>query len=349
MPPSPNLKSQFVSAQFGFDASWEIDLFGYQRRISEGAQARSEAMQAHVHDARLSLQAEVVRNALEWRVGQQRLQLARVQLAQLDDQLQMTQAARKAGEATQQDLLRSQTLRDSFAATLPLLELGARQSLAALSTLTAVPVQTLEAQLHDVRLPDVPAPPSAGVPAELLRNRPDIRASERDLAGASADVGVAVAAQYPRLSLSGNAGWNAIQTHALFDGRSEFWSLGPKLNLPLFNSGRLREQVKANEAALDVAKAGYRKTLVGALADVEVALARMSRNETRRQQMLQLQAQQDEVLRLTQVQFDAGEVARSSLVEAQRGLVNAQDQSLQAQGQSLAAWVALYKALGGTQ
>ncbi|MBV8124006.1 MAG: TolC family protein, partial [Paucibacter sp.] len=193
----------------------------------------------------------------------------------------------------------------------------------------------------------VPAPPAAGLPAELLRRRPDIRASERDLAAASADVGVAVAAQYPRLSLSGDAGWNAIQSHALFDDRSEFWSLGPKLSLPLFNSGRLGAQVQSNEAALQLAKARYRKTLAGALADVEVALTRMSRDEAHRQQVQQLQAQQADALRLTRAQFAAGEVARVSLIDAERGLNTAQDQSLQAQGQSLSAWLALYKALGG--
>jgi outer membrane protein TolC len=133
----------------------------------------------------------------------------------------------------------------------------------------------------------------------------------------------------------------------LFTAASEFWSVGPRVSLPLFNSGRLANQVVANEAALDAARVSYRKTLLSAVADVDASLSRLSRYELRRTQLVQAEAQQQEILRLTQAQFNAGAVAQFEVIAAQRNLNTQQDQLAQAQGQSLTALVALYKALGG--
>ena len=252
------------------------------------------------------------------------------------------------GETAKVDLQRLQNKRDNFAATLPALAFGERQNLAALSPLTGIPMAELQSLLQPTgTLPAMPEVPAAGLPAELLKHRPDVRAAERDWAAASADVGVATAAQYPRFSLVGNAGWQSVHDNDLITAASEFWSLGPRLSLPLFSSDRLANQVKANEAALDAARASYRKTLLGAVADVDAALSRLSRYELRRTQLVQAEAQQQEILRLTQAQFNAGAVARIDLIGALRNLNNQQDQLAQAQGQSLTALVALYKALGG--
>ena len=348
VPPVQNLKTQFVNTQVGFDASWEIDLFGYQRRLSEAANARTEAAAMRAQDARVSLTAEVARNYLELRLWQQRIQLAQEQLKEIDDQLAITKVAVQYGETAKVDLQRLQNQRDNFAATLPALAFGERQNLAALSPLTGIPMAELQSLLQPTgTLPAMPEVPAAGLPAELLKHRPDVRAAERDWAAASADVGVATAAQYPRFSLVGNAGWQSVHDNDLITAASEFWSLGPRLSLPLFSSDRLANQVKANEAALDAARASYRKTLLGAVADVDAALSRLSRYELRRTQLVQAEAQQQEILRLTQAQFNAGAVARIDLIGALRNLNNQQDQLAQAQGQSLTALVALYKALGG--
>ncbi len=348
VPPIQNPKTQFINTQVGFDASWEIDLFGYQRRLSEAAKARTEAAAVRAQDARVSLTAEVARNYLELRLWQQRLQLAQAQLKEIDDQLAITKVAVQRGETAKMDWLRLQNQRDNFAATLPALAFSERQNLAALSPLTGSSMAELQSLLQPTgTLPAMPEAPAAGLPAELLKHRPDVRAAERDWAAASADVGVATAAQYPRLSLVGNAGWQSVHDNDLITAASEFWSLGPRLSLPLFNSGRLANQVKANEAALDAARASYRKTLLSAVADVDAALSRLSRYELRRAQLVQAEAQQQEILRLTQAQFNAGAVARLDLIVALRNLNNQQDQLAQAQGQSLTALVALYKALGG--
>ena len=162
-----------------------------------------------------------------------------------------------------------------------------------------------------------------------------------------ADLGVAVAAQYPRFSLVGNTGWNSIVPGQLISSASRFWSLGPQFSLPLFNSGRLKSQEHMNEAALEAAVQGYRKAVYAALADTELALTRIARDEDQRQQSDKLRQRQARVVELTALQLKAGDASRLNLIEAQRLLAVQQDQLLQAQAQSLTALVALYKALGG--
>lgn len=348
LPPALNPKSRFVNEQIGFDASWEIDLFGYQRRVSEGAAARSQAAADRADDVRLMLAAEVARNYFELRVTQQRIALLRAELAEVDEAIAITKVAVAGGEFARTDLRRAELLRDNLAAGLPALELAARRSLAALMPLTALPLPDLNAMLGAPRdLPPVPEAPAAGLPGELLRRRPDLRAAERDRAAASADVGVAVAARYPRFSLLGQGGWQSVHSGRLLDPASLFWSAGPQLSLPLFESGRLQAQVQASEAALAAADAAWRKTALAAVADAEVALTRVARGESRRAELLRAEQRQADLLALAEQRFRAGDASRLELIEARRALQQQREQTVQAQGDSLTAMVALVKALGG--
>ncbi|MBV8619696.1 MAG: efflux transporter outer membrane subunit [Curvibacter sp.] len=347
-PPVGNLRTRFSNSQIGFDASWEIDLFGHQRRLSEAALARTEALQERAQDARLSLLAEVARQYLALRLAQQRGRLAQAQLDDLDSEVAITRIAVEHGELARSDLQRLLAQRDNFAAGLPNLAQAERQALAALSTLCAMAGAELQRRLAETwPLPEVPPPPATGLPADLLRQRPDVRAAERDWAAASADVGVATALQYPQVSLVGHGGWQSVSQGALLDPASRDWSFGPSLSLPLFNSDRLAGQVRSREAALKAAEVSYRKAVQAALADVEVALSRMAQSEHRRGQLLRSQAEQAELLRLTELQLQAGDSSRLNVLEARRSLNSQQDQVLQAQGESLTALVAICKSLGG--
>jgi outer membrane protein TolC len=145
----------------------------------------------------------------------------------------------------------------------------------------------------------------------------------------------------------GNAGWNSIQSGTLLQNASRNWSLGPQFSLPLFNQGLLKAQVRANQAAYDASLATYHKAVLSALADVDVAFTRLAQDERRRQQLTDAEARQQQVLDLAQRQWEAGDISRTTLVQAQRNLLSQQDQSLQAQSQSLTALVSVYKALGG--
>ena len=223
-----------------------------------------------------------------------------------------------------------------------------QQSLVALSNLTTLSLPELEQRLGTQRvLLAVPQAPAIGIPADVLAHRPDVRAAERDLAAASADVGVAVSELYPRFSLVGNAGWSSVQSDNLLQTASRNWSIGPQFTLPIFNGQRLQNQVKANQAAFDVASANYKKVVLNAVNDVELALNRIGRNEESRQQLLASLRLQQQTLKRLQRQLAAGEVSQFALIDNRKLIAAQQDQILQVQTQSLTGLIALYKALGG--
>jgi NodT family efflux transporter outer membrane factor (OMF) lipoprotein len=346
--PFKNVNTEFTNHQIAFDASWEIDLFGHSRRQVEAAGARIEASTERLRDAGLVLSAEVARNYIEYRTGQRRLALAQDNLKTQEETVRLVALQVQAGEATQLEVQRVGTSRRALKANLEDILTGLRQSLSALSTLTDLSLAELESRLGEGSLlMAVPQAPAPGLPSDLLKRRPDLRAAERDLAAANADVGVAVADQYPRFSLVGTGGWTSIQSGNLLTNASRMWSIGPQVHMPLFQSGRLRSQVKANEAAYEVASATYRKAVLSAMADVEVALTRLARSEERRQQLEGAAAHQEKLVALTELQLKTGEVSKLALLESRRSLISQEDQALQAHSQSLSALVALCKALGG--
>ena len=346
--PLPDPKVNFTSYQAGFDASWELDFFGHRRRLSEAALSRFESSAEQLNDARLVLAAEVARTYIELRTTQQRLLLAETSAGKLEQLLSLTRITVEAGEASGQDLRQAELNLAGFRATLPELELSLRESLTSLATLTAQPVEQVQAQVGpSAPLMAVPPAPAAGLPSDLLNRRPDLRRAERDLQAANADVGVALAQRYPRFSLVGNAGWNSIQSGTLLQDASRNWGLGPQFSLPLFNQGLLKSQVQANQAALDAALATYHKAVLTALADVDVSFTRLAQDERKRRQLLDAEAGQRQLLELAQQRFQAGDIARSTLLQAERSLLSQRDQTLQAHAQSLIALVSIHKALGG--
>jgi NodT family efflux transporter outer membrane factor (OMF) lipoprotein len=346
--PFKNIQTEFTNHQFAFDASWELDLFGHNRRLSEGARARTEASAERLRDAGLVLSAEVARNYIDYRTWQQRLSLAQENLKNHEELVRLTTLQAKAGEVTSLEVQRAETSRRVQEASMADLRLGLRQSLAALSTLTDLSMADLEARLGDAPRPlAVPEAPAPGLPSDLLKRRPDVRVAERELAAASADVGVAVADRYPRFSLVGTGGWASVQSGTLLDSASRMWSVGPQVHLPIFTSGRLKRQVEANQAAFEAASATYRMAVLTAVADVEIALTRLARSEDRHRQLLDAETQQRRLVAMTELQWKAGEVSTITVLEARRNLIGQEDQTLQASGQSLSALVSLCKALGG--
>ena len=346
--PFKNIQTEFTNHQIAFDASWELDLFGHNRRLSEAAQARAEASAERLRDAGLVLSAEVARNYIDYRTWQQRLTLALDNLRNHEELVRLTTLQARAGEVSSLEVQRAETNRRVQEASLADLRVGMRQSLAALSTLTDVPMASLESRLGDSAKPlAVPEAPAPGLPSDLLKRRPDLRVAERELAAANADIGVAVADRYPRFSLVGTGGWASVQSGTLMESASRMWSVGPQFHLPIFTSGRLKRQVEANQAAFEAASATYRKAVLTAVADVEIALTRMARSEDRRRLLLDAETQQRRLVSMTELQWKAGEVSKITVLEARRTLIGQEDQTLQARAQSLTALVSLCKALGG--
>ena len=255
----------------------------------------------------------------------------------------------QAGDQARQELGKAEAARSRQAAALAALQTGLRQSLAALTVLADLSLEDLEARLGPARpLAEPPSAPGAGLPSELLRQRPDLRAAERELAAATADLGVAIADRWPRFSLLRNGGGSSVSSGSLLSTASTFWNAGPQLSLPLFSRGRLKQQVKASEAARDAAEAAYRKAVLAAVADAEVALVRLGRCEESRRRMEEAEAACRQVLALTEAQVQAGELSRFPLLEARRALQAQQDQAVQARAGSLVALASLHKALGGS-
>jgi outer membrane protein TolC len=186
-----------------------------------------------------------------------------------------------------------------------------------------------------------------GLPSELLRRRPDVRRAERELAAATADVGGAVAAQFPRLSLVGDFGWDSVYPGTLASAASRYWNIAPQLTLPLFAGGRLRGQVQAAEAARDAALASYRATVLRALADTESSLVRFATERSREASLVAAAASLDANLSLERRRFEAGDASMIDVLAAERAANLAADQRAASDGQLVQDYIALGKALGG--
>ena len=227
--------------QIGFDASWEIDVFGGTRRSVEAAAADYAAAVEDRRDALVSLVAEVARDYLQLRGFQQRLAIAHDNLASQRDSLELTRSRFSAGFVTQLDVARAQTQVAQTQATIPALESQVRLAIHALSTLLAQDPDALSGELMATGpLPAAPPTVPIGLPSELLRRRPDIRRAERQLAAANARVGVATADLYPKFSITGQLGLDSTKVKRLFEGSSAYFLLSPGVSWNLFEAGRIR-------------------------------------------------------------------------------------------------------------
>jgi len=346
--PFPNPQTGFTDYRAGFDASWEIDLFGHTARGIEAAQARLGGVEEQRRDVALRVAAEVARNVIDYRAWQLRIDNGTQMLDNSREILRLTRLQEAAGLASSNDVAQAQNAAYGAAAVLPPLQ-GARQAaLAALGVLVDQPLAQIGAELHGrapIPLPTGPIP--VGLPAELLRRRPDVRIAERELAAATADIGVAVADQYPRLTLVGDGGWDTIRAGKFGEQASRFWNLGPQLALPLFSGGRLRAQVDSRSAARDAALASYRKAILAALADTETALIRYGRERERLGELDEARAARLHQVELADQRYRAGETAMLELIDARQQLASLDDQRFASQQALAEDLAALFKALGG--
>ena len=346
--PFKNPRTEFTDYRVGFDASWELDFAGRTRRALEAAAARVGSALESRNQARVVLAAEVVSSYVSYRVGQQRVALAGETLAAYAQTAQLVDLQRAAGIASDLEQLRAAAERRSAAAVVPPLEAETASALYRLAALIGQQPAALAPRL--VAAAPVPTAPDSvpvGLPSDLLRRRPDVRRAERELAAATADVGVAVAEQYPRFSLTGDAGLDSIRSGDLTDAASRFWNFGPQLTVPLLAGGRLRAQVRAREATRDAALQSYRAAVFGALADTESALIRYAGEHSRTTSLTAAGAALDRTLVLARQRYGVGETALTDVLDVQRQRNLLTDQQLQSAGQAALDFAALHKALGG--
>ncbi|MBB4616405.1 efflux transporter outer membrane subunit [Sphingomonas abaci] len=330
----------------GLSASYQVGLFGEIRRTVEASRAQYEASGFDYATVLLSVESEIARNYVLARAYQAQLANARASLAIQDDNLEIAGFRVQAGLVSSLDQEQARSQRAQTAATIPQLEQQYNAAVSRVGVLTGQAPGALKAQLAAVRpIPVAAAATGVGIPADALRQRPDIRSAERALAAATARIGVAKAALYPALAITGNINTNSTSISGIGDAITGGLFAG--LTQAIFNGGRLRSQVRAQEAATDVALANYRGTVLLALEDIENAIAALQSAEARtREFTIALDAANTSAI-LSRSQYRSGLTDFTTLNQQEAALLSARNGLTQARADAAAAQIALYVALGG--
>ncbi len=334
--------------QAGFDASWEIDLFGGLRRGREAAQAELEASAAGLRETQVTLAAEVALEYVNVRSLQERLRIARRNLETQADTARLTAWRAAAGLDTALDAEQARANLEQTRARVPVLETSLHEALNRLSVLLAEPPGTLDAEVTAAAPIPVPAVRLAvGIPAEALRQRPDVRAAERRLAAATARIGAAEAARYPSLSLSGTLGLQSRTASGLNANDADAWSFAGSLAATLFDAGRLRQQVEIRTAQQEQAFAAWEATVLGALEETENALAAFAGTQRQQAALLAASEAARNAATLARLQYEGGLIDFATLLVAERTQLDTESSLASASADRAGAIIRLYKSLGG--
>ncbi len=331
----------------GFDASWEIDIFGGVRRDEEAAVAQVQAAEEAREDLLLTMVADVARNYIELRGADRQIEILDQTIESQKESLALAQARFDSGMQAELDVVRAEGLLAATVAQRPALEVVRRQATFRIGILLGRDPEALLAELNAPgALP--PAPPELPrvLPSELLSRRPDLRRSERELAAATARIGVAKADLFPRFNLVGSFGRRSNDLSE-FNASSQFWSGGFFIQWPIFAGGRILANIRVQEARQEQALLQYQKAVLTSLEEVENALSVHGR-ELRRQESLRTSvAANRRALELATERYTSGLENFLAVLDAQRSVYAAEDQLVQSQRNVAVALIAVYKALGG--
>ncbi|MES2338807.1 MAG: efflux transporter outer membrane subunit [Pseudomonadota bacterium] len=330
----------------GASVSYQLGLFGEVRRTVEASRADYEASGYNYAALVISTQAEIARNYILARAAQAQLANARASLALQDDNLEIAGFRVQAGLVSSLDAEQARSQRAQTAAGVPQLEASYNSAVSRLGVLTGQAPGALKAEMQTVRpIPKGPAIVGAGIPAEVLRQRPDVLAAERSLAAATARIGIAKAELYPALAVTGNINTNAASVGGLFD--TVIGTLFTGLTQLIFDGGRARAQVRSNEAAADGALAAYKGTVLTALEDVETAIVALDTARARQREFATALDAGNTTALLARLQYRSGLTDFITLNQAETALLSARNGLTQAQSDEATALVQLYLALGG--
>jgi NodT family efflux transporter outer membrane factor (OMF) lipoprotein len=345
--PSPSFKRSFDDWLLAGNLSWELDIWGRFRRAIESADAGLDASVEEYDAILVSLIAEVVTAYIDVRTFEQRLQYARQNVQTQEKSLQLTQAREEEGKTGKISVYLSQSNLEATKASIRPLEIGLRQANNRLCTLLGQPTYDLSSSLGEGGIPSAPAEIAVGIPADLLRRRPDVRAAERRVAAQSAQIGVAVADLYPSIAITGEIFVNAEEFRDLFKSLSNGGSIGPAFRWNVLNYGRILNNVNVQDARFQELIYTYQQAVLRANEEVESALvAFLQTQEQVKSLAASVQATQ-QALDLELLNFKEGETDFSGVFVLQGDLAVKQDQLAASQGEVVASLVAVYKALGG--
>ena len=332
----------------GFDAAWELDVFGGKKRAVEAAGAELQASEEDLRDVLVSLLAEVALNYVDLRSFQTRLSVAEASLDAQKETYNITRWRRQAGLTTQLDVEQAKYSLEQTRAQVPGLQTGLEQAKNRLAVMIGQHPGSLRDTLTERRaIPVAPLEVAVGVPADILRRRPDVRRAERRLAAQTAQIGVATADLYPRFSLLGSIGLEALSLGNLLSLNSRTHGIGATVAWPLFDAGAIRSNIEVQSALQEQALIRYEAAVLTALEDVENALVAFAKEQNRRQSLTEATEAARRAVELAQKQYLAGLIEFGNVLIAQRSLLSLQDQLAVSEGGVTSNLIALYKSLGG--
>ena len=334
--------------QAGFDAAWELDIFGGIRREVEAANADVHAAIADRRDVQVTLLAEVAFNYIQLRAYQRQIAIARQNLDLQEHSASVTHKRVESGQGAALDAANADAQVASTSAQIPALESLSQQTIYTLSVLLGQRPGTLLDQLSPAA-PIPTSPPSipVGLPSDLLRRRPDVRRAEDQLHAATARVGVATADLFPKFSLTGSLSLQGAKATSLSNWNDRFWSFGPTVSWPVFDAGRIRSQIEVQNAVQEQAAILYEKTVLTALSDVESALIAYSKEQAHREALINAVTLNRKAVDIATRLYTQGFTNFLNVLDAQRSLLGSQDALVQSERSVATDLVSLYKALGG--
>jgi outer membrane protein, multidrug efflux system len=341
-----NLERSLFTA--GFDANWEIDVFGGVRRSVEAADATIAATEYSRRDVLVSLLGDVARNYVELRGAQRRLAVARDNLKTQQDSLDLTRVRFNAGLASDLDVARAEAQLNATLSQIPTLESLLKQTAYSLDLLLGLAPGALWSELEkEIAIPRLPAEVLVGLPSDLLRRRPDVRVAERRLAAATAQVGSAIADLFPKFFLIGDFGLQSISASDWFSGRSRYWSIGPTISWPIFDAGRIRANIEIRNAQQEQVLSEYEKTVLTAFGDVEKSLVSYAQEQIRHRSLTDAVAANRRAVAMAQELYIRGLNDYLNVLDTQRALYVTETELAQSEATMASNLIALYKALGG--
>jgi len=332
----------------GFDASWELDLFGGVAKELEAADASVEAAAEALRNTQVILTSEVAREYLEVRGAQRRLTVAHANIASQADSVSIAKSRYDAGLSSELDVKQAQALLATTEAVVPSLESAVTAGILRLAILTRQRGARLLEELNaETTWPARPEIVPIGLPTDLLRRRPDIRRAERELAAATARIGVAVADLYPKFTLTGRLGGQSSEATTINLADARFWSFGPSVSLPIFNREKIKANIAVQNARTDAALAGYEKAVLVGLDEAQTALVAYAKEQTRLGSLNEAVAANQRALDIANELYRQGLADFLNVIQAHGNLFAAQDSAIVSELTVLQQMVALYKAVGG--
>ncbi len=332
----------------GLDASWEVDLWGRIRRINEAASAEIGLSVEDARDALVSVLAETALNYVELRNSQELIRIAQANIELQEQTVELTRNQFNANLVSQLDVSQARSNLESTRASLPPLKADARAARNRLAVLLGMFPGALEEELRSPA--PIPSPASqvaVGIPADIIRQRPDIRRAERELAAETARIGIAEGDLYPRLSLLGSIGLQAEHSSDLLDGRAAAFRIAPSLTWNVFDRRRIRGNIEVADARQEQALLRYERSVLRALEETENAMVRFAYDQDRRDSLETAVAQARRAVELSEDQYRQGLVSFQSVLDSQRFLFGIESSLASTRASITTDLISLYKALGG--